>query len=375
MRWPALPLISYTLLCLGGALLLHSCTPRKAKIQLPMTIRYTVHANDSGALYLVNTYYAERFEYTMYDSSRFSSRRSALIGDVEMWYDGRSLRVRESNGGYCSCAEVSGAALDFYRSSFDPPNVMMKGQAYDLNGQQVNDAFFVRDETDTTWLTLSTEWPNLWFDLPWIPALPLTYAYRLKNDLVQYTAQEPAAASVEFNANDYDTDCVRIPAVAWVGAGPESEVAKQGNTIWMYGYLIDEEENLLSGTLTVIRKGPEGERRASMKLDQGSYDLELLRGYDYTLEFTAPNMVRKRLDIDCRKVPDTPEGYALDINVALFESQVYELKRYLETTSVLAIAYWPDSAGFVVNKELAERAAKDLELMRSREGNAGRRAP
>lgn len=364
----------FLLLALTGGCLLSACNPKKQSIKLPMTIEYTVSAEDTGALLLVNTYYANRFNYTMFDSARFMSERTALIGDFTNWFDGQSLFIRETNGGYCSCSKVSGRVLDYWFDNFDPP-VITRGASFKRGNTDVYEAFFIREETDTTWMVIDASLPNLWFDFPWLPGLPVEYSYALRGARVSYVADIPTVGDVKFNPSGYDENCVRVPAEAWAGISPESELGQMSSAIWLYGFLIDEDDNLLNGTVTVESNRRGVINRAQMQLDRGSFDLELLRGERYVLEFAAPNKTRKRIDLDCAKVPDSDDGYLLDVNVQLFETQSLELRRYLELNPVLGLKYLPDSANFVVDRELVERAANDIMMMRSREQGGGRQRP
>lgn len=354
------------------AVLLLGCHSSKKNIQYPLTASYEVSASDSSALDLVETYYATDFHYTAYDTARFFSTRNLRDGAVMSWIDEQGLYIRETKGRFCSCTDITGDLFQVWKDGFDSPELLRAASSYKMEGRRVFDARFVREEGDTTWLTIDEETPNLWFDFPWMPGLPVDYSYRLRGGEVHYKlVSSDFKAPTSYDPERFSDDCVRIPPEAWLGEGPQSELAQSSNRIWVYGYMIDEDENLLTGELGVAsdRNGRKG--FAATEVAQGSFDVELLRGEVYTLDFKAENSVKKKLVLDCSNVPDTDTGYLIEINVELFEEGVEEVQRYLDSNPMMRIYYDTDSANFVVDYALAQQAALDLELMRQRSGGRG----
>lgn len=355
--------------CTAGCLTLVACNAKKKNVTYPLVAEYSVTSPDTGALALVNTYYAERFMYTMYDSVRFSSERDALIGKFKMWYDGDNLYVRETSGQFCSCAHITGAALNYWNTSYDAPPLELGPPKARKGGEEVREGYFIR-EGDTTWIAVNPAIPNMWFDFPHFPGLPVEFSYTLRGAPINYTAERVTTMPATFDADGYDRDCVRIPPLAYVGVDPQSELGQTTESIWLYGYLLDEEENLLFGEVAVQSDRTGVTNYASMRVENGTFDIELLRGENYTITFSAPGKAKKNLRIECDKVPDTPDGYLFDINVQLFESGSVELQRYLEQNPVMVARYDPDSLTFVNDQSHLNRVARDLEMMRSRESGS-----
>lgn len=345
------------------------CHPSKKNVQYPFTVTYAVSATDSAALDLVETYYATDFRYTAYDTLRFTSLRNSRMGSVFSWYDGSALYIRETNGMHCACTDITGEVFSFWMDGFDAPVIEREGSAYKLDGRKVYNAQFVREGTDTTWLVIAEETPNLWFDFPWMPGLPVDYSYRLRDAEVHYrmTSMETAPPP-PFDPANFSRDCVRIPPEAWVGEGPQSDLAAGSNRIWLYGYMFDEAENLLNGEVGVSSDKGGVKSYASTEISQGSFDLELLRGHVYTIDFKADGSVRKKMVVDCSNVPDNTDGYLIEIDVELFNEGAAEVQRYLDSNPMMRIFYNTDSANFMVDYELATKAAADLDVMRQRMG-------
>lgn len=349
------------------------CHPSKKNIQYPLTVKYEVSASDSAALDLVETYYATDFRYTAYDTVRFTSLRNSRMGSVFSWFDGTAMYVRETNGRYCSCTDITGEVFDFWMDGFDSPSISRDEKSYKLDGRRVYNASFVREETDTTWLVIDEDLPNVWFDFPWMPGLPVDYSYRLRDGEVHYRAvSTETAPPPPFDPQNFSRDCVRIPPEAWVGEGPASDLAAKSNRIWLYGYMYDENENLLSGEVGVGTNRGGVQSYASAEIAQGSFDLELIRGYVYTFDFKAAGTINKRMVVDCSNVPEGTDGYLIEIDVELFEQDAPEVSRFLENTTMMRIFYAPDSANFMVDDALAKKAAADLDMMRQRMGARGR---
>lgn len=343
------------------------CHPSKKNVQYPLTVKYEVSASDTAALQLVETYYATDFRYTAYDTVRFTSLRNSRMGSVFTWFDGTSLYVRETNGHYCSCTNITDEVFDFWMDGFDSPTISREEKSYKLDGRRVYNASFVREETDTTWLVIDEELPNLWFDFPWMPGLPLDYSYRLRDGEVHYRAvSTETSPPPPFDPLNFSSDCVRIPPEAWVGEGPTSDLAASSNRIWLYGFMYDESESLLNGEVGVSSNRNGVRSFATAEIAQGSFDLELLRGQVYTFDFKADGSVNKKMVVDCSNVPEGTEGYLIEIDVELFVQDAIEVNRFLENTTMMRIFYNPDSANFMIDYELANKAAADLELMRQR---------
>ncbi len=349
--------------------LLFGCHSSKNATRYPLTVQYEVSATDSAALDLVETYYATDFRYTAYDTLRFTSLRNSRMGSVFSWYDGSALYIRETNGKHCSCTDITGDVFSFWMDGFDTPSIVRGDKSYKRNGRRVYDAHFVRDAADTTWLVIAEETPNLWFDFPWMPGLPVDYSYRLRDGEVHYQLKSmETTPPPPFDPSNFSRDCVRIPPEAWVGEGPQSELAAGSNRIWLYGYIYDENENLLNGEVGVQSNRDGIQTYASTEISQGSFDLELQRGEVYTFDFNADGSVNKRMVVDCSNVPENNDGYLIEIDVELFEQDATEVQRYLENTTMMRIFYNTDSANFMVDYDLATKAAADLETMRKRMG-------
>jgi hypothetical protein len=136
--------------------------------------------------------------------------------------------------------------------------------------------------------------------------------------------------------------------------------------------MYDENENLLSGEVGVGTNRGGVQSYASAEIAQGSFDLELIRGYVYTFDFKAAGTINKRMVVDCSNVPEGTDGYLIEIDVELFEQDAPEVSRFLENTTMMRIFYAPDSANFMVDDALAKKAAADLYMMRQRMGARGR---
>lgn len=355
--------------CTAGCMTFVACNAKKKTIVYPLVAEYLVTSPDTGALALVNTYYAERFNYTMYDSVRFSSERDALIGKFRMWYDGDNLYARETSGQHCSCAHLTGTALEYWNASYDAPPLELGPEKSQKGGDVLREGFFVRDG-DTTWVAVDPAIPNMWFDFPHFPGLPVEFTYNLRGAPVSYSAQRVTTLPSTFDADGYDNDCVRIPALAYAGVSPESELGQSTESIWLYGYLFDDEENMLYGEVAVESDRKGIKTYATMRIENGSFDIELLRGENYTITFSAPNKAKKHLRIECDKVPDSKDGYLFDINVQLFDSESEELQRYLELTPVMIARFDPELLEFVNDKAHLKQVASDIEMMRERESGS-----
>ncbi len=349
----------------AGCLLL-ACNARKSKIQYPIDVNYSVSSPDTGALALVNTYYAERFSYTMYDTIRISSEREALLGNFKTWYDRENLFIRESNGRFCKCSHLTGDLLKLWDESYEQPYMKFGDDSRKRGGEDVIDGFFVR-EGDTTWVAVNPKYPNMWFEFPDFPGLPVEFSYKLRDAPVLYSADNIEPSERSFDTNLFDENCVRVPAQAYLGFGIEDDIVDPPYVVWLHGQLLDDDEQALDGSVTVQSTRQGVTQRAVMQTEYGGFDLELLQGYEYIIEFTAPGMVKKRADIDCSKLPEDYSGRVLGLSVKLFESSSLDLRRFLEQTAAIKAEYDPEEELLKIDDAYTKQIADDIMRMRSRE--------
>lgn len=351
---------------LTGGCLLISCAGQKAKLELPLVVDYEVQCADTGALALVNTYFAEQFSYTMHDSSHFSSQRSALIGNFHMWYDGEQLYVREFDENFCVCTLVEGELLELWEGDeVDSSFYYSEDKREKFLGFDAFRGASILDEEDRTDVLITDDMPNLWFDIRSFPGLPLKYWYTLRDAEVAYVATAIRTdKEVTFDPSGYDRDCVRMPAQAYLGLEPQSDLFPYRTHVWVFGELIDELRNPIAGSVTVESDVNGVKSKASMRCDQGTFDLELLLGGVHVLDFTAPDHVHKRIQIDTRNIEASEGGFLSELSINLFQPENAEVENYMANQILGNAAFQPEENMIIFDFEYTQAVMREVNRLR-----------
>lgn len=336
--------------------------------ELPLSIKYTVESTDTAALAMVNTYYADQLNYTIYDSTTLYMRREGLMSAGEKWFDGEHLFIRETEGPYCTCVKLEGQLLQFWLDDDWLGEVSATGRTGQQLGLETELFAAVDQMDDTTLIELTRDIPNGWIDKLDLPGMPLRYSYKVRGADVHYTAEAIGQPEATFSPEAYDQKCVHLPAEAYMGFAPNDSVSWSANSIWVYGNLLDGRDQPITGEVAV-ESGIAGANEApKAKVEQGLFDIELQAGELYTLDFTAPGYVHQRLEVDCRKMPKDGSNLIMSLDIPLFPANDSTIADYLETTPVGVAAYDPDSATIVF--DFAYTRAVQEELNRMMNGSA-----
>jgi hypothetical protein len=359
--------IVFFLAPLAGGCLLLSCTGQRTKLEFPIVVDYDVQCADTGALALVHTYFAEQFSYVMHDSTHFSSQRNALIGNFHMWYDGDQLFVREFDENFCVCTLLEGDLLKLwegdevdstYHYSTDKSDEILGYKAF--RGASITD----QDE-DRTDVLVTDELPNLWFDIRSFPGLPLKYWYTLRDAEVSYIATAVRTdKSLTFDPSGYDRTCVRMPAQAYLGLEPSSDLFPYQTHVWVFGDLVDEMENPIAGSVTIESEVNGVKSKAAMRCDQGTFDIELRLGGVYVLDFTAPNHVHKRIQIDTRNIEASEGGFLSALTINLFQPENAQVEQYMSSKVLGMAAYEPEQGNLAFDFEYTEAVMREVTRLR-----------
>lgn len=331
--------------------------------ETPMVITYSVNSADTGALRLVNTYYAKELRYMVFDEKRKMTHRVLNDGEVSIWYEGDHLYMRETNGDYCTCAELSGPLLEEWMTVGASGNFTYSEERVDYNGWKAYEGYALNDNQDTVKVLINDELPNAWFDQAGFPGLPMEFAYNLRDTPVLYAVESIKAYEKPYDPSGFASNCVRIPGPLFAGVDPESDLDIAGNRIWVYGYIFDEDMDVKTGTLTVENTAT-GEQ-GSMKVEYGSFDVELLPGQRYILDFTAPGKTHKRIEIDALQAPEEGPGFNFDMNVMLFDNDQPELNQYLKESTVSTARYLPEIDNFAFDTLYEAAVAREIERLRN----------
>lgn len=340
------------------------CTPdaNPAHPQLPLTIHYAVESPDTGALGLVNTYYADAMAYTLYDSVHYSMRRSNLMGGAKEWYDGENLYLRTEQGPFCTCVHLKGELLDVWESDdwiSELTATEQSGQALGFSTQ----AYFAVDQmNDTTRIELTHDLPNGWIMSRHLPGMPLRYSYKLRGAEVMYRADSVSTTTGRFRPEVFDSACVRQPPAGFIGFSPNDTLNWEGNHVWAFGSLTDMNQQPLNGEV-LVQRGTSGENFASMRIEQGMFDLQLLPGEFYLLDFSAEGMAHQILVIDNTKMPDDGRSYSLPLEIELFNPASPEVADYLQTKPFGVAAYNADSTNIIFDFEYTRAVRLEVQRM------------
>jgi hypothetical protein len=351
---------------LTGGCLLISCTSQKAKLELPLVVDYEVQCADTGALALVNTYFAEQFSYTMHDSTHFSSQRKALIGNFHMWYDGEQLYVREFDENFCVCTLVEGELLELWEGDeVDSTYYYSEDKRDEILGFKTYKGVSKSESEDRTDVLITDEIPNLWFDIRSFPGLPLKYWYTLRDAEVAYVAAAVRTdKAVTFDPSGYDRDCVRMPAQAYLGLEPKSDLFPYQTHVWVFGELVDEMENPIAGLVTVESDVNGLKSKAAMRCDQGTFDIELRLGGVYVLDFTAPDHVHKRIQIDTRNIEASEGGFLSALTINLFQPENAQVEQYMASKVLGIAAFEAEQGNLAFDSEYTEAVMREVTRLR-----------
>ena len=352
---------------LAGGWLLLSCTGQRTKLEFPIVVDYEVQCPDTGALALVHTYFAEQFSYVMYDSTHFSSQRNALIGNFHMWYNGEQLYVREFDENFCVCTLVEGELLELWEGDeVDSTYHYSEKKREEFLGYQAYRGASITDkDEDRTDVLVTDELPNLWFDIRSFPGLPLKYWYTLRDAEVSYVATAVRSdKALAFDPSGYDRDCVRMPAQAYLGLEPDSDLFPFQTHVWVFGDLIDELRNPIAGTVSVESDVNGVKTKANMRCDQGTFDIELRLGGVYILDFTAPDHVHKRIQIDTRNIDASEVGFLSALTINLFQPENAEIENYMANQILGTAAYQPEEDMIVFDFEYTEAVMREVNRLR-----------
>lgn len=330
--------------------------------QFPLTIHYAVESADTAALGLVNTYYADSMAYTLYDSSHFSMYRTNLMGSAMEWYDGDNLYIRTQQGPFCTCVHLTGELLDVWESDdwiSELTDVEQSGEALGFNTKEY---FAVDQLNDTTRIEITHELPNGWIMSRHLPGMPLHYSYKLRGADIHYRAAALNTTDADFRPELFDSACVRQPPAGFIGFSPNDSLSWEANYVWAFGSLTDQRQQPLNGEV-LVQRGTDGEQYASMRIEQGVFDIQLLPGEFYLLNFSAEDMAHQILVIDNTRMPDDGRSYALPLEIELFDTQSQEVAEYLLTKPFGVAAYNADSANIIFDFEYTREVRLEVERM------------
>lgn len=339
----------------------------QSETYLPLSLHYTVESNDTGAIGLVNTYYADSITYTLYDSVHYLMYRTNLMGGATEWYDGDNLYLRTEQGPFCTCVHLQDELLEVWESDDWISKLNEYGVQGEVLGFETSKYFAVDQLNDTTRIELTHELPNGWIMSRHLSGMPLRYSYKLRGAEVIYRADSVSVPNSTFRPEVFDSACVRQPPAGFIGFSPNDTVSWEGNHVWAFGSLTDESQQPINGEV-LVQKGTSGENYASMRIEQGMFDLQLLPGEFYLLDFSAEGLTHQILVIDNREMPDDDRSYSLPLEIELFDPQSSEVADYLQTKPFGVAAYNADSANIIFDFEYT-RAVR-LEVQRMLDGNA-----
>ena len=350
--------ISYFIAILAIAFAFNSCGP---SIPVPpMEVNYSVSSPDTGAQGMVHTYFGEYMNYKVYDSTTFQMKREGLLGAVTQWYDKDAIYIRETMGDYCTCVQLEGTLFEMWKKDEWISNYEYSAEKGTHLGYATMSGVAVGEMGDTTWIEIAPDIINPWFENPSLPGLPLKYEYLFRGKKVTYEVDKIDALKESYDPSSFADGCVRIPPPAFMGMAPQDSMTWDTNDIWVFGGLFDDADNYVRGDVMVEVSSESGVEQAKMRVDQGTYDLQLLPGELYTLDFTAEGQVHKRIELDCRDMPEDQGSFLLNMDVHLFEAVDPEVDDYLSRTPV-GVAYFDvDSMNLIFDFEYTKQVAMEL---------------
>ncbi|MCH2197635.1 MAG: hypothetical protein MK081_02545 [Flavobacteriales bacterium] len=334
-------------------------------IDTPLRASYAISSPDTGAKGLVHTYFGDRMDYLIFDSTHFVMSREALVGKLVQWYDGDNLWIRQMEGEYCSCIQLEGGLLDIWREDEWLQDFTYNESTSEVNGWEVNEGIAMDELGDTTWVALSTQYPNAWFENPTFNGLPLRYQYRLRGAKVTYEVDTIESIDASFDPSGYDYQCVKMPAEAFLGYAPQDTVFVGDNRVWVYGDLTNDFGEYINGELMVESFDGNTTQSAKVRVEQGTFDVELPYGLLYTLDLTADGMVHRRIEIDTRDVPQDGNQITMDLSMSVFAPENNEVDEYLSSTNVGIARYSADAGGIIFDFEYTEAVMAEVERLRN----------
>lgn len=326
---------------------------------MPLRIHYTVQSPDTGVQAMVHTYFGEDMEYIVYDSNTVKMSREALAGGLTQWYADSVLYIRETAGDYCSCVKLEGSLLQMWMEDEWISDYQFTETSSHL-GFDTKKGAAADDMGDTTWVEIAPDLINPWFENPSLPGLPMKYAYRLRGKKVNYEVDKIETVQAEFDPFNYSKNCVNVPPAAYMGMAPDDSTDWGIDDIWIFGNLLNENDEYVRGQIS-IEEYTEGQMTsAKMSIDQGTYDVQLLPGKRYILDFTAADNVHKRIELDCSLMPENEGSFLLNMDVNLFPSGQKEVDDYLKETPIGYAVFNPDSMNLQFDFEYTRQVAMEI---------------
>lgn len=310
---------------------------------------------------MVHAYFGEDMHYILHDSVRVTMERNALLANVSQWYDGENLWITERSGDYCTCVHLEGELLSFWKKDeyLKETNFSSTSKKAIL-GVDVFAGVATSESGDTTWIECAKAYPNAWYEHSNFPGLPMKYTYELRGEKVVYEADSIANTSISFTPEAYSKNCVTIPAEAYMGFSPMDTIQWTSDKVWVYGDLLNMDNEYLQGELLIqtFEKGVES--RSQLRITEGVFDVELSPGKRYVLDFKSPSYAHNRISLDCTKMPYDGSNLILDLSNHLIKPANQAVREYMENTFMGIAAYVPDSASLVFDFQYTEEVGKEI---------------
>lgn len=322
------------LIVLISAVLLPACNT-DVKPTIPYRVHYSVLSDDQEVRDMVYHYFGSELIYEVYDSSHIYMTRFGSDNKLQHWYNGESLFIREAYGEYCDCVELSGELLRYWLDNEGAPTIMFSRDKEEKFGLEVQQGVIVTDDKDTTWISVAQELMSPWFDMGYISGLPMSYTYRLRGEKVTYAVDSLQNLERVWSVGNWKEKCVQVPPESYLGFTMSDSLGVIGDRVWMSGQIHDDEQQPLSGEVGVYIVNDDGTMEGGVsRIDNGTYDIQMLLGKMYILDFSAENTVHRRLELDLREAPKDGSEYAMHISVLLFEPENEEVDAYCKNQFV-----------------------------------------
>lgn len=319
------------------------------KPAIPYRVHYSVLSDDKEVRDMVYQYFGSELVYEVYDSSHIYMTRFGSENNLQHWYNGESLYIREAYGKYCDCVELNGEFLRYWLENESTPTIMFSKDKEQQLGMDVKSGMMVGNDNDTTWISVAEELMSPWFDMGYIKGLPVSYSYRLRGKKVTYQADSIRHLADAWNIGDWSKQCVRVTPEGYLGFTPFDSLGVTGNRVWMTGRIHDEEQRSINGEVGVYVVNDDGSLEGGIsRIDNGNYDIQLALGKVYIIDFKADNTVHRKLEMDLRGVPADNNEYTMDVSILLFEPENAEIEAYCKEQFVGKCKYIPeqDALGF-----------------------------
>lgn len=350
---------------LCAILSLNSCVETKHEpLSLPLKVHYSINSLDTGVRGMVHAYFGEEMEYVLHDSVRVSMTRNALLGEVSQWYDGENLWIRERNGDYCSCLHLHDELLDFWKKDeyLKETNFSSKSKSQIL-GIDVYEGIAISESGDTTYVACAKDYPNAWYEHSNFPGLPLKYTYKLRQKDVVYLADSIENTTIPFTPEAFSKNCVLTPAGAFMGFSPLDTVQWTTDKVWVFGDLLNMDNEYLQGDLMIQTFENGIESRAKLRIEEGVFDVELSPGKRYILDFWSPGFAHNRISIDCTKMPFKGINLSLDLSNKLIQPANEAVLEYLNNTLMGVATYVPETETLEFDFEYTEEVGKEIQRL------------